>query len=124
MKKSIVLKIFITIAIILTLFVPISYADVPTTVDPGDWEPSELDVNDVNDVIDTAAIVVNIIRAFGIIVSVVVLLIMGIKYMTGSIEEKADYKKNMKPYLIGALIFFGLSQLIAAIIDIVPELFK
>lgn len=124
MKKNIVFKIFTIIAIILILFIPIAYAGTPTTVNPDDWKPSNFDGNDMDEVVDAAGIIVSVIRTFGIIVSVVVLLIMGIRYMMGSVEEKADYKTSMKPYLIGVLIFFGLSQFLAVIIDIVPGLFR
>lgn len=123
MKKNIVFKIFTIIAIILILFIPIAYAGTATTVNPDDWKPSNFDGNDMDEVVDAAGIIVSVIRTFGIIVSVVVLLIMGIRYMMGSVEEKADYKTSMKPYLIGVLIFFGLSQFLAVIIDIVPGLF-
>lgn len=123
MKKSTVLKIFTIVAIILILFIPVAHAGTPTTIEPNDWKPSDFDPNDMDEVVDAAGIIVSVIRTFGIIVSVVVLLVMGIKYMMGSVEEKADYKTSMRPYLIGVLIFFGLSQFLAVIIDIVPGLF-
>lgn len=126
MKKSILFKIFTIITIILILFIPISNivnADVPTTVNPGNWQPSNFDGNDVDEIMDIAGIIVSVIRTLGIVVSVVVLMIMGIKYMMGSIEEKADYKTSMKPYLIGVFIFFALSQLLTVIIEIVPGIF-
>lgn len=123
MKKNIVFKIFTIIAIILILFIPIAYAGTPSTIDPGKWKPSNFDANDMDEVVDAAGIIVSVIRTLGIIVSVIVLLIIGIKYMVGSVEERADYKTSMKPYLIGVLIFFGLSQFLAVIIDIVPGLF-
>ena len=123
MKKNIVFKIFTIIAIILILFIPIAYAGTPSTINPGEWKPSNFNPNDMDEVVDAAGIIVSVIRTFGIIVSVIVLLIIGIKYMVGSVEERADYKTSMRPYLIGVLIFFGLSQFLAVIIDIVPGLF-
>ena len=53
--------------------------------------------------------VVNILQTVGIVLSVVVLIVLGIKYMMGSAEEKADYKKSMLPYLVGAIIIFAAS---------------
>ena len=44
-------------------------------------------------------------------------MIIGIKYIIGSVEEKADYKKTMIPYLIGVFIFFSLSQIIPMLIE-------
>lgn len=53
--------------------------------------------------------IVGILRTFGVILSVVVLIILGIKYMMGSAEEKADYKKSMLPYIVGAALIFAAS---------------
>lgn len=53
--------------------------------------------------------VVGIIKVVGVILSVGCLMILGIKYMMGSAEEKAEYKKTFIPYLIGAILLFGAS---------------
>ena len=55
--------------------------------------------------------IVGILQTAGIVISVVILLVLGIKYMVGSEEEKAEYKKSMIPYLVGALIIFGASTI-------------
>ena len=46
-------------------------------------------------------------------------MVIGIKYMTGSISERAEYKKTMIPYIVGALIFFALTQLLSLIIELI-----
>lgn len=53
--------------------------------------------------------IVGILRTVGIILSVIILIILGIKYMMGSAEEKADYKKSMIPYIVGAALIFAAS---------------
>ena len=53
--------------------------------------------------------IVGIIKVVGIFVSVGALMAVGIKYMMGSAEEKAEYKKVMVPYIIGAILLFGAS---------------
>lgn len=40
-------------------------------------------------------------------VSVLVGIIVGIKYMIGSVEEKAEYKKLLVPYLAGCVAVYG-----------------
>ncbi len=60
--------------------------------------------------------VVDIITTIAIIVAVVVLLVLGIKYMMGSAAEKAEYKKTMIPYLIGAVLVFGAAAIAKAVI--------
>ena len=42
--------------------------------------------------------------------------------MTGSVEEKAEYKKTMLPYVIGAVILFGITSFIGIIVDLVKGL--
>ena len=54
-----------------------------------------------------AEIILGVIQNVGTIVSVIVLMIIGIKYMIGSVEERSEYKKNMIPYLIGAVLLFS-----------------
>ena len=56
--------------------------------------------------------IVGVLQIIGIIVAVVVLLVLGIKYMMGSAEEKAEYKKTMIPYVIGALLIFAASTIV------------
>ncbi len=53
--------------------------------------------------------IVGILQTVGIVLSVVVLIIIGIKYMMGSAEEKAEYKKTMIPYIVGAALIFTAS---------------
>lgn len=53
--------------------------------------------------------VMGILQTVGIVISVIILIVLGIKYMMGSAEEKAEYKKTMIPYLVGAALIFGAS---------------
>mgnify|MGYP004531230821 CR=1 FL=1 len=56
--------------------------------------------------------VIGLVQMIGTITSVLALIIIGIKYMVGSVEEKAEYKKTMKPYLIGAVMVFSITNII------------
>ena len=51
------------------------------------------------------------IQAIGSLVAVGILVVLGVKYMLGSAEEKAEYKKTMIPYLIGAILVFSASNI-------------
>lgn len=59
----------------------------------------------------TGGQVLGIIRVVGIILSVGILMIIGIKYMMGSAQEKAEYKKVFIPYIIGAALLFAAAVL-------------
>lgn len=50
--------------------------------------------------------VIGILQVLGSISAVVILMILGFKYMMGSAEDKADYKKSMIPYIVGAVCIF------------------
>ena len=55
---------------------------------------------------EKAGVILGFINLIGIAISVIVLALIGIKYMLGSVEEKAEYKKTMIPYLVGAVLIF------------------
>ncbi len=50
--------------------------------------------------------IIGIIQVIGSLIAVAMVLVLGIKYMMGSAEEKAANKKSMIPYLIGAILLF------------------
>lgn len=64
---------------------------------------------------------ITILSVIGSLISVIVLIVLGIKYMLGSIEEKAEYKKSMLPYVIGATFVFASSAIAGAIYNIIPK---
>ena len=55
-------------------------------------------------------------------VSVLALVLIGIKYMTGSIEEKAEYKETMMYYIVGAILVFAISNISAMIYNFAQTL--
>lgn len=61
--------------------------------------------------------ILTIITTVGMILAVVLVAILGIKYMMGSTEEKAEYKKSMIPYLVGAVLVFGASAIGRAVVQ-------
>ena len=67
------------------------------------------------EITNLGATIVGILQIIGIIVAVVVLLVLGIKYMMGSAEEKAEYKKTMIPYVIGALLIFAATTIVSVL---------
>lgn len=78
-------------------------------------EPSEIvgttDGNGSTEITNVGKSIVGILQTVGIVLSVIVLIVLGIKYMMGSAEEKAEYKKTMMPYIVGAALIFAASAL-------------
>lgn len=69
---------------------------------PNSWKPEA--PKDETEFVKRANIIFTVINVVGVVSSVIVLVIIGIKYMLGSVEEKADYKKAMVPYIIGIVL--------------------
>lgn len=49
----------------------------------------------------------NILLVAGIIIAVILSSILGIKFMIGSVEEKAQVKETLIPFVIGCIVVFG-----------------
>ena len=66
--------------------------------------------------------IVSVIETVGVISSVIILIVIGIKYMMGSAEEKAEYKKTMIPYIVGAILIFAAATIANAIYNFVSKI--
>lgn len=71
---------------------------------------------------EMGASIVTIMQTVGIVVAVVILLILGIKYMMGSAEEKAEYKKTMIPYVVGAILIFASTTIVNIVYQLANSL--
>ena len=113
MKKSI--KVISTL--LLTIMLVASVAGTVLAVDPN-TVLNGLNGNgnvQTNDLTKVGNNIVTIIQVVGIVIAVIVLLIIGIKYMMGSASEKAEYKKTMIPYIVGAVLIFAGTSLVRVI---------
>lgn len=59
--------------------------------------------------------VLGYIQAIGVITAVVMLIVMGIKYTTCTIGEKAQVKERLIPFLIGTVLIFGAVGILQAV---------
>ncbi len=53
---------------------------------------------------EKAGQIMGMIRNVAVIAAVIILMVLGVKYMLGSVEEKADYKKSFIPLIIGIVL--------------------
>lgn len=126
--KNNMLKIIIIFA--LGIIMPLLYnciyyeTEAKTTFNPiqyirGINRDSTTDTNEINNIGNA---IIGAIKGFGIVTSVVAMIVMGIRYMAGSVEEKAEYKKSMLPYFLGALMVFTITTFLSIIIDIAKKI--
>lgn len=54
-----------------------------------------------------STILFNSFLAVGVAIALVVGIVIGAKYIMGSIEEKAQYKEMLLPYAVGCFVIFG-----------------
>ena len=101
MKK--IIKVIILILMTICLFSTSTYA-----IKLDELQGSGAETGNIQDIGNK---LVSYISVIGSIVSVIALIALGIKFMLGSIEEKAEYKKTLMPYVIGAVFVFAASSI-------------
>lgn len=61
--------------------------------------------------------IVGIIQVVGYVVAVVMLVIIGIKYITSSPDGKAEVKKTALFYVLGAVLIAGAATIVGVVFD-------
>lgn len=115
--KTKTLKMIGTIAMIVVLVA--SLASVALAYDPGKVKPDTAAGEQVKGIGEQ---IIGIIQVVGSLVAVGVIVVLGIKYMMGSASEKAEYKKVMLPYIIGAVLIFAGVNIASAIYNMANKL--
>ena len=106
LRKASVILLFIIIILsistitLATKYTPSKFGDAISS--------SDVDTTEIKDL---GGQIVGIIQIVGTAVSVGTMTVLGIKYVMGSAEEKAAYKKTLLPYLVGAVLLFGATNL-------------
>lgn len=120
-KKNILINILIVLTILLIAIIPnycySSNTDPGSSLGLGDLDEYEATSTGSTKLKLKANIIFSVIRDIGIVLSVVMLIVLGIKYMLGSVEEKANYKETLLPYIIGAFLVFTGSLIPQLIYD-------
>ena len=115
MNRKTISKIMAMLLIALMFVITI----VPSTLavqDPSIYTGDSSDV-DTSRIDGLGQDIIAIVSTVGSIISVIVLVVLGIKYMMGSAEEKAEYKKTLLPYIIGAALVFAASTIASVVFN-------
>ena len=103
--KTMKILLFIATALlVISMAASVVYGASPSDVKPIQGEGEE-------EILNFGGRIIGILQTVGVVLSVVILTILGIKYMMGSAEEKAEYKKTMIPYVVGAILIFAASTI-------------
>ncbi len=106
MKKMSKIMLIVLMAVLLVVIVATTVMAADTITPSSIDGTSDVDVGNISTLGNS---VVKILTTVGVVASVIVLVVLGIKYMMGSAEEKAEYKKTLMPYVIGAGLVFAAS---------------
>ena len=89
--------------------------------DPRDMSGLITDMATANDMSEQGRIgkvinnVIGLLQMAGSGIALIVITILGIKYILASPSEKADVKKSIMPVIIGCILLFGAVNLMAAV---------
>ena len=106
MKKStnqIMLKIFTILLVIITIASLSTSVLAGNAISAADLEANITFGNDTT-MVQKVGSIMGTIRNIAVIAAVIVLMIIGVKYILGSVEEKAEYKKTFMPLIIGIVL--------------------
>lgn len=111
-KISKIVAVILIIMMAFTIVQPVLGAEIKPATIKGN---AELDTTDLQ---TTANKVATLIRNFAIVVGVIMLMVIGVKYMLGSAEEKADYKKSLMPLVVGIFIVMFAATIVSFVMGL------
>lgn len=116
MKNAVKIITVLLIAIALITFVAnISNAALLT--------PDQIDASKATATGDTSTLVTKannvagMIRNIAVIAAVIIIMVLGVKYMLGSVEEKAEYKKSFMPLIVGIVLVVAATSIASFIFN-------
>lgn len=103
MKKSMKIISVLMIAMMMCM-VATPVLAVTATVTP--TQPT-----DTAGILKLAGKILGFLQWIALIGGVLIIAVLGIKYMMGSLEEKAEYKKSMIPLIVGIIVVMGATTI-------------
>lgn len=101
---------------VLTFFQAISFAG--EKLDPDEYK-TDLTYDDATYIFDKGARMLTVVRNIAAIISVITISIIGLRYMVGSAEQRAEYKQTMFPVVVGCILIGSLAVILTLIQSIV-----
>lgn len=117
MKKAVKILSIVLLAALLIFAVsqPVSFAKTATEIIDGVEGAGNEMGTEVNSVAGT---IINWIWGISIIVAVIVVMVIGLKFIIGSTQEKAEYKKSLIPLVVGVVLVVFATTLVKFLFSI------
>ena len=87
---------------------------------PDTYNPLKSDISEEDKQIirNKASTILGWLRNISAIVSVIAIMVVGLKYIIGSVEEKAKYKETLIPIVIGCIMVTSGATLVSFIYNV------
>lgn len=112
MKNKKVLSLVTIILLVVMILIPTFVMASGPLENPDAYKPSGTTGTKAT---QKAGNILNVITVIGIVVGVITLIVIGIKYMVGTVQEKAEYKKTMFSYIIGLVLLISVCSFVQII---------
>lgn len=115
MKINMIFRI-VFITLVLGIIFSIGYSS-EATFNPGKYYPGTVSKPEAEAVFTIGEKAFGVLKNLATVIAVVTIGIIGLRYMFGSVDQKAEYKSTMMPWFIGAIMVV----MITTIIDIIQR---
>lgn len=116
-KKRIIMTIFIIFLLMLIFQSNIILA--VKTID------TDVEIGKTNAIHSSESMITKLVgslQVVGTVVSVIALLIIGLRYMFSSLEEKAEMKGVIGYYILGAVLVFATSTVLGLVYNVISNI--
>lgn len=113
-----VMKVLSIVLMVLMVVMTLS-----TSVFATNWD--DMDINQFNNVKDNSTTsstftqvvgaIISLVQIVGMGVAIIMLIVMAIKYISAAPSEKAEIKKGVTIYIVGAIVLFAASGILQVI---------
>lgn len=118
-KKTIIKIIFIALTLILAFSINVK-AD---TFNPESYNPGTVKKSDAATLFSMGEKAMGTIRNIAVVVAVVTVAFIGLRYMLGSVDQKAEYKATLLPWLIGAILVVMITSILGIIENLATKIY-
>lgn len=120
-KINKIFVIFITIVFILSIST-IANADLAEDIVDNSSVNASGEIAGARDLFTLGNKILSILQFIGSGVAVIATLLLAIRYMYSSPDDKAEIKRKLIPYIIGGVMIFGVTKLIELAAQFVSDL--
>ena len=120
MKKvtKILTVVLLMAMIVLSVSEVFATGTTPGTIVQGIEDSAKTQTVNMGTLPQTVGKIIAYVRNAAILIGIVIIIILGIKYMLGSVEEKAGYQKSFVPLIVGIIVVMAATSIASFLFSI------